>query len=450
MPPQRPERKKSSAPSRRTTPKPTLMESYSSAFNDDHLKTIVSKIRSITSSAEGRPENQDLQVPEPDSTSELPPTSSDHPLDQPVDQSVDQPVHQSIGQSTIESTKWPNEKSNERSIERTIEGLDEPSNQRPNEWSNETPTDSGSPKSLFLNENQAVLYYCLQWLQGRTTSLQRISQATGVSAFTLKHCLRKLRDHDAIVYHGRRNAVGRVGFAADALPCEILLRGNEHRLRQRLEEINYERLPIARPIKTDNLTPIIRNDLFSGLMDDPMNGQTDGLDKEGSCCSSKKQLLQDLILEKAFENLNPHSLLPHLAHIDTVEALQDFLDMANACVTAAHATESPIRNPHGFLIAQLKAGFINPPDGYKSRRIQAQEKRNRQLEVELKELKRLKMEEEHLVLEVFKAKLTPEEQQQLLREAQARVNPSGMLSEKRQLEMAQDDILRAWFKEQHR
>ena len=54
MPPQRPERKKSSAPSRRTTPKPTLMESYSSAFNDDHLKTIVSKIRSITSSG-GRP-----------------------------------------------------------------------------------------------------------------------------------------------------------------------------------------------------------------------------------------------------------------------------------------------------------------------------------------------------------------------------------------------------------
>ena len=72
------------------------------------------------------------------------------------------------------------------------------------------------------------------------------------------------------------------------------------------------------------------------------------------------------------------------------------------------------------------------------------------MEVELKELKRLKMEEEHLVLEVFKAKLTPEEQQQLSREAQARVNPSGMLSEKRQLEMAQDDILRAWFKERHR
>ena len=300
-----------------------------------------------------------------------------------------------------------------------------------------------------MSENQAVLYYCLRWLQGRITSLQLISQATGVSAFTLKHCLRKLRDQDAIIYHGRRNSVGRVGFAADALPCEILLRGSEHRLRQRLEEISYERLPIARPIDTDKLTPRTGHHLSNSPMNGLMEDRTDSLDKKPPCSSKKELLLQSLIFDKAFENLNPQSLLPHLAHIQTTEALQVFLDMANACITAAYATESPIRNPHGFLIAQLKAGFINPPDGYKSRRIQAQEKRNHQLEVELEGLRRLKAEEEYLVLEVFKAKLTPEEEQQLLREAQARVNPGGMLSEKRQLEMARDDILRAWFKERN-
>ena len=441
MSPQRPERERPSTTGRRTTPKLTLMESYSSAFNDEHLKTIVSKIRSITDGAEDPPKDQGLQVQEPESTSELPSIPLDHSIDQPVDQ----PVHQSTGQSTTESTKWPNDTANERPNVRP----DELTNQRPDERSNETPADSGSPKNLVLSENQAVLYYCLRWLQGRITSLQLISQATGVSAFTLKHCLRKLRDQDAIIYHGRRNSVGRVGFAADALPCEILLRGSEHRLRQRLEEISYERLPIARPIDTDKLTPRTGHHLSNSPMNGLMEDRTDSLDKKPPCSSKKELLLQGLIFDKAFENLNPQSLLPHLAHIQTTEALQVFLDMANACITAAYATESPIRNPHGFLIAQLKAGFINPPDGYKSRRIQAQEKRNHQLEVELEGLRRLKAEEEYLVLEVFKAKLTPEEEQQLLREAQARVNPGGMLSEKRQLEMARDDILRAWFKERN-
>ena len=437
MSPQRPERKKPFATSRRrTTPKPTLMESYSAAFNDDHLKTIVSKIRSITGSTAGHPEDQNLQLQEPATAPEPPPTA----IDQPIDQTVDQPVHQPIGQSTSESTKWSDDTSHHKS------------NEKPNEWSNqwtndrpiEKIADSRSPKNLLLNENQAILYYCLRWLQGRTTSLQRIGQATGISAFTLKHCLRKLRDQKAIIYHGRRNSVGRVGFAADALSCEILLRGNEHRLRQRLEEIHYKRLPIVRAIDSN----ILSIDAESGPMNGPLNDRMNGL-SEKAICSSKKQLLQNLLLENAFENLNPQSLLPHLAHFETIEALQDFLDMANACVAAAHAAESPIRNPHGFLIAQLKAGFINPPEGYKSRRIQAQEKRNRQLEVELEELRRLKAEEDRLVLEVFRAKLTGEEDQQLLREAQARVNPGGMLSENRQLEMAEDDILRAWFKERN-
>ena len=280
MSPQRPERERLSTTGRRTTPKLTLMESYSSAFNDEHLKTIVSKIRSITGGAEDPPKDQGLQVQEPESTSELPSIPLDHSIDQPVDQ----PVHQSTGQSTTESTKWPNDTANERPDVRP----DELTNQRPDERSNETPADSGSPKNLVLSENQAVLYYCLRWLQGRITSLQLISQATGVSAFTLKHCLRKLRDQDAIIYHGRRNSVGRVGFAADALPCEILLRGSEHRLRQRLEEISYERLPIARPIDTDKLTPRTGHHLSNGPMNGLMEDRTDSLDKK-PLCSSKKE-----------------------------------------------------------------------------------------------------------------------------------------------------------------
>src|SRR5919109_5230749 len=46
---------------------------------------------------------------------------------------------------------------------------------------------------------------------------------------------------------------------------------------------------------------------------------------------SQELLLQDLILDAAFEDLNPRSLLPFLGRFGTTEELQDFLDMANAC-----------------------------------------------------------------------------------------------------------------------
>lgn len=407
-------------------PKPTLMESYS-AFNDDHLQDIVGKIRDITRQAKKhQPERGGTSVSSLPADGEVSPT----------DHAVAQEVHQSSGQSTIQSTKRPIERSNEKT------------NQRPNDWSNHRPNaenDHGSPslasKTLTLNENQAMLYHCLYWLQGRTTSLQRIGQVTGVSAFTLKHCLRKLRELGAIAYHGRQNSAGRMGFSADALPCAILLRGSEHRLRQRLEEINIERLPIARPIEATLGQDTVSYDLFNGrlnsLMLDPMEAHIRS--------SSKEQLLKDLILEKSFEDLNVRSLLPYLDQIDSGEALQDFLDMANACVAASRDSDTPIRNPKGFLLAQLRAGYINPPEGYKSRRVQAQERRNRQLEAELEDMRRLKEEEERLELEVFKARLTPTAQSQLLQEARARVDPRSPLSEGLQLEMAQVEILRDWM-----
>ena len=120
--------------------------------------------------------------------------------------------------------------------------------------------------------------------------------------------------------------------------------------------------------------------------------------------------------------------------------------MANACVAASRRTESPIRNPKGFLVAQLRAGFINPPEGYKSRRVRAQEERNRLLEAELEEIRRLKAEEEELALSVFRARLSPSARRRLEQEARDRVEPRSPLSEARQMEMAETEILRGWLR----
>jgi hypothetical protein len=162
--------------------------------------------------------------------------------------------------------------------------------------------------------------------------------------------------------------------------------------------------------------------------------------------SSKDLLLQGLALEDAFQDLNPRSLLPYLEQFDTTEALQRFLDMANACIaTAKDGRGKPIQNPQGFLFAQLRAGYINPPEGYKSRAVRAQERRNQQLEEELAALQQLKEREQELQFELFQAKLTVEDLARLEQEARAQVSPKLGLSPERQIEVHKDTILQQWF-----
>ena len=165
-----------------------------------------------------------------------------------------------------------------------------------------------------------------------------------------------------------------------------------------------------------------------------------------SCSSNRELLLQDLILEGAFQDLHPRSLAPYLDKFDTGEDFQNFLDIANACIQAAKEGHGkPIQSPHGFLFAQLRAGYINPPEGYKSRKIRAQELRNQQLEEELATLRRLKEREQELQFELFVAQLTAEDLARLEHEAQAEVKPHIGLSPEFQMDMHKDSILKQWF-----
>jgi hypothetical protein len=165
-----------------------------------------------------------------------------------------------------------------------------------------------------------------------------------------------------------------------------------------------------------------------------------------SCSSNKELLLQDLILEGAFQDLNPRSLVSYLDKFDTAEDLQNFLDIANACIHAAKEGHAkPIQNPRGFLFAQLRAGYINPPEGYKSRKVLAQELRNQRLEEELATLRRLKEREQELQFALFVAQLTAEDLARLEREAQAEVKPNMGLSPAFQMDMHRDSILKQWF-----
>jgi hypothetical protein len=420
-----------------------LMESYG-AFSDERLQEVTEKIRGITS----------RQVDQ----STLSDTDAARPSGNRIGDSINEPIGDSIGDRISTAIDSPIGKPIGSSYHSPIDS----SLRSPNNSPFEAPVHSpdGSPDgrtardAVLLTESQAILYFCLQRIGGMTTSLNRIAHETGISEHTLKSCLKKLREERLLLYGGRQNCGGRMGFTAKTLERRIVLRGDRTRLAKQLQQIDYQALCFVEPLEGSTSAvppPNPRNYQMDHPMDQRidhlMDRRTDSVQDQSICSSSMKELLlHGLTLDAAFEDLNPRSLVPFLDRFGTTEELQDFLDMANACVTASkEGRVKPIQNPHGFLFAQLRVGYINPPEGYKSRRVQAQELRNRQLTEELAALRQLKEQERQLRFELFQARLSDEDCDRLEREAQAKVNPDLGLSTSRQIDVHKDTILREWF-----
>lgn len=419
-----------------------LIESYG-AFSDDRLREVTEKIRDVTSSQSPQSVPSGIQADEPlgDPSGEPNDRSSTDLLGIPIRPPIDIPIQPSDGS--------PNETPIQQSHESSIEAPDR------------APNRDGSDHPVLLTENQAILYFCLQKIGGETTSLSRIARETAISEHTLKSCLKKLREEQVIVYGGRRNCGGRIGFTAKVLERPIVLRGDKSRLTKKLQQIDYHAL-----LFTETLEGALHLDLqvedvshqmdhrmkplLNTRMENPINHPLGHPEQQPISESFTKELLQDLVLEGSFQELKPRSLTPYLNQFDTTRELQEFLDIANACIAASKEGHGKsIQNPHGFLFAQLKAGYINPPEGYKSRRVRAQEMRNRQLEAELATLRELKEQEQQLRFELFQAELRPEDWERIEQEAQAKVNPYMGLTTKRQLEVHKETILRQWFEERH-
>jgi hypothetical protein len=419
-----------------------LIESYG-AFSDDRLREVTEKIRDVTSSQSHQSVptathvDESLGDPSGDPSNEARTALLDIPIRRPLDIPNDSPE------------RSPNETSIQQANESSIGA------------SYRVPHRDGSDHPVLLTENQAILYFCLQRIGGETTSLSRIARETAISEHTLKSCLKKLREEQVIIYGGRRNCGGRIGFTAKVLARPIVLRGDKGRLTKKLQQIDYHAL-----LFTETLEGTLHLDLqvedvshrmdhpmiplLNSRMEDPMTHLSGHPQQQSMSGSRQRDLLQDLVLEGSFQDLNPRSLNPYLNQFDSAQGLQEFLDMANACIVASKAGHGkPIHNAHGFLFAQLKAGYINPPEGYKSRRVRAQEMRNRQLEAELSTLRELKEQEQQLRFELFQAELSPEDWERIEQEAQAKVNPHMGLTTKRQLEVHKETILRQWFEERH-
>lgn len=107
---------------------------------------------------------------------------------------------------------------------------------------------------------------------------------------------------------------------------------------------------------------------------------------------SNSELLQELgvhnlILSEWFSAIEPRSVDPFLRVMPSLEYAQDFFDKVTAVIEYKKSTAKPIADALGFLFGCLKKMEVNPPPGWKSRRVRLLEEEAQRLEQEAIALK---------------------------------------------------------------
>lgn len=97
--------------------------------------------------------------------------------------------------------------------------------------------------------------------------------------------------------------------------------------------------------------------------------------------------VHNLILSEWFTAIEPRSLEPFLPVMPSLEYAQDFFDKVAAVIEHKKSTAKPIADALGFLFGCLKKMEVNPPPGWKSRRVRLLEEEAQRLEQEAAAIK---------------------------------------------------------------
>lgn len=147
------------------------------------------------------------------------------------------------------------------------------------------------------------------------------------------------------------------------------------------------------------------------------------ISSSSSSSLSNSELLQEwgvhhLILSEYFSAVDPKSVEPFLRVMPSVEYAQDFFDKVAGVIDHKKTSPKPIGDALGFLFACLKKMEVNPPPGWKSRRVRLLEDEARRLEDETAALKAARDRIESQRSEVYFLNLPEETQTQLRNQAQ--------------------------------
>lgn len=106
-------------------------------------------------------------------------------------------------------------------------------------------------------------------------------------------------------------------------------------------------------------------------------------------------------------HLQPESLSSYLDK--GIDQAQFILDAAKAVIDFKAQREKPIKDKHSFLFGCLKKGWVQPPEGFKSREERAIEERIKYLEEKRIRIEKLKQEELNALVDLAQANMSTDE-----------------------------------------
>lgn len=133
---------------------------------------------------------------------------------------------------------------------------------------------------------------------------------------------------------------------------------------------------------------------------------------------TNSELLQEwgvhnLILSESFAAIEPRSVEPFLRVMPSLEYAQDFFDKVAAVIEHKKSTAKPIADALGFLFGCLKKMEVNPPPGWKSRRVRLLEEEAHRLEHEAAAIKAARDRVDAQRCEIYFLGLPPETEAEL-------------------------------------
>ncbi len=157
---------------------------------------------------------------------------------------------------------------------------------------------------------------------------------------------------------------------------------------------------------------------FLHSQSDSRNSSQNTPSSSSSFSLSNSELLQEwvvhnLILSEWFTGIEPRSVEPFLRVMPSPEYAQDFFDKVTAVIEHKKTTAKPIADALGFLFACLKKMEVNPPPGWKSRRVRLLEEEARRLQEEAEAIRAARDRVEAQRCELYFLGLPPETEAQL-------------------------------------
>jgi len=102
---------------------------------------------------------------------------------------------------------------------------------------------------IVINPNQYILFSCLELLDNKESTLNLISKATNIPAFTLRSNLFRLRDLNVIEYKRVHIGNGIHGFKANILNSNVVLTGDEEKVHSAMKNVTQKMLLLKkRPV----------------------------------------------------------------------------------------------------------------------------------------------------------------------------------------------------------